>query len=406
MSHLFHLSASMCLHDVAQRMSNLLCYATHPEPEPLDDAWLDARRQDVSTATLSAINSDACTHLGEPLRKQLIKAQSLCFELSALLHKNPTLSTVRVQDWTVPRFRELFDDLSAAEREIKRLGDTEKAAFDRMQKLIHQESVGVTTATSPWGEMSPDNALRALDDQIEKVRILIRSLEKMDAPISNAVAYRCRLAMQWLGYFPYELPQNLRPVAATFTRKQNALCHLSEKAIDRLAKRMKLDGAKLLANDEAEWHHALLGEPGSDFATLTPGAAAFASMNQLPNADAASTAIQPDDEAASLRWPPDGGWHFREGEAAFRGIAFPIQGKPWLLLKRLAAKPGSPVSRRLLLDAVGTDYTVSGDALRSYLSEARSVLRAAFELTPERDPIPNVDRGELAAWKIDENVFP
>ena len=35
-------------------------------------------------------------------------------------------------------------------------------------------------------------------------------------------------------------------------------------------------------------------------------------------------------------WPPDEGWHFEPGRAAFRGVVFSISGKPQKLLQELA----------------------------------------------------------------------
>lgn len=115
----------------------------------------------------------------------------------------------------------------------------------------------------------------------------------------------------------------------------------------------------------------------------------------------------------TAEWPPDEQWHFREGEAAFRGVAFEIQGVPWRLLKKLAEKSGTPVGKAALLDAINVveeTGNVNGnageEALRSHLSRLRNILRKAFRLSRKLDPLPNVERGMDAAWRLDESVFP
>ena len=54
MNPLWHFRAAMCLHDITQQISNLLCYATHTEPEPLDNDWLEKTKRDISSVTVSA----------------------------------------------------------------------------------------------------------------------------------------------------------------------------------------------------------------------------------------------------------------------------------------------------------------------------------------------------------------
>ena len=106
-------------------------------------------------------------------------------------------------------------------------------------------------------------------------------------------------------------------------------------------------------------------------------------------------------------WPLNDEWDLREGEAAFRRVAFPIQGVPWRLLKELAEKTGAPVSEGTLMEAMnGHDGNAGEDSLRSQLTRTRDILRASFRMSRSLDPLPNVERGRNAAWKLDEKVFP
>ncbi len=121
-------------------------------------------------------------------------------------------------------------------------------------------------------------------------------------------------------------------------------------------------------------------------------------------------ATTPDGEPDQLaitanEWWPDDGWHFREGEAAFRGVAFKIQGVPRRLLKKLA-EAGKPVSDVALLAEIDPKGDAGQESLRTQLSRTRRILRRAFRMPPKSDPLPNVERGRDAAWKLDEKVFP
>jgi len=110
------------------------------------------------------------------------------------------------------------------------------------------------------------------------------------------------------------------------------------------------------------------------------------------------------------KWWADDGWSFREGEAAFRGVSFEIQGVLWRLLKTLADRP-KPVSKHALIDAMNnvgmTQQSTAGeDSLRSHLTRLRIALRTEFRIPKGRDPIRNCERGSGGAWKLDEKVFP
>lgn len=140
-------------------------------------------------------------------------------------------------------------------------------------------------------------------------------------------------------------------------------------------------------------------------ATIDPQPATIETVDDSASV-AAETLREPPGPDAN-KWPPDAGWCFHEGEAAFRRVAFPIQGVPWRLLKKLAEKTGTPVSEATLVDAMNGDDGNAGEgSLRSQLTRTRDILRAAFGMSSDLDPLPNVERGRDAAWKLDEKVFP
>ena len=84
-----------------------------------------------------------------------------------------------------------------------------------------------------------------------------------------------------------------------------------------------------------------------------------------------------------------------------------VNGKPWLLLKLLANRVNRPVSVKELLQEIDPNADIGVESLRTHLSRTlRPILKKAFHLREGVDPIPNLGRGVLASWKIDESVFP
>ena len=103
-------------------LSDLLCWATHPDNATLNIDWQESYKDRISDVADSTILS--VEHLGdESLVEKIKAARRLGFEFATLLCDRPALSTVAVENWTVPRYRQLFDDLSALEHEFKLLGD-------------------------------------------------------------------------------------------------------------------------------------------------------------------------------------------------------------------------------------------------------------------------------------------
>ncbi len=104
-------------------------------------------------------------------------------------------------------------------------------------------------------------------------------------------------------------------------------------------------------------------------------------------------------------WPVGKGWEFRPGEAAFQGEPFAITGKPAVILRRLAEKPGEPVLKSILWDIIDRDRNAEEGCVRDSITKARAILRDVFKLGKNVDPIPNLAKGADAAWKLNENVF-
>ena len=101
-------------------------------------------------------------------------------------------------------------------------------------------------------------------------------------------------------------------------------------------------------------------------------------------------------------WPPDDGWHFRPGEFAFGGMKGELTGKLWMLLKAFAEARRSLTSSDLLDDVWGHNETCTEQNLRNHLSRLRTALRNVYDLAENVDPIPAVDKGNLAAWRLEE----
>lgn len=117
-----------------------------------------------------------------------------------------------------------------------------------------------------------------------------------------------------------------------------------------------------------------------------------------------SAPSEPDDQTQqkvnSDKWPPDLGWHFRPGEAAFLGTVFEIRGRQFGVLKALAGQAGG-LEVWSISKSISPEYELSPNSIKAYVSQVRSKLREVFLLDKSVDPLPNVDWGERTAWKLD-----
>lgn len=103
---------------------------------------------------------------------------------------------------------------------------------------------------------------------------------------------------------------------------------------------------------------------------------------------------------------PDSGWRFEPGEAVYKELRIPIKGAAWFILKKLAENFGRPVLKDTLIALMDEVSDASPETwLRDNLTAARDAVRTALNLDKSVDPIPNVERGRNAAWKLDDKFF-
>lgn len=105
-------------------------------------------------------------------------------------------------------------------------------------------------------------------------------------------------------------------------------------------------------------------------------------------------------------WPPDDGWHFRPGEVAFRGRKTKALQRESRILQCLVAAKG-PVTRQTFLDEAWDvpEPVITDSALPTQIFRARKVLEALFPEIGEEDPIPCVQRGMHAAWRLNAELL-
>ena len=111
--------------NVGRMLTDVLAWASYPDPHRLSLGWWDANKANADRVLNSAVLSfgdDECT------LKKIHEIRNLTVRFLALLHHNPTLSTVPVQDWPVKAYQSQFDDLSAFEREFRIRGNAQPAA--------------------------------------------------------------------------------------------------------------------------------------------------------------------------------------------------------------------------------------------------------------------------------------
>lgn len=105
-----------------------------------------------------------------------------------------------------------------------------------------------------------------------------------------------------------------------------------------------------------------------------------------------------------LPWPPDAGWHYRVGEAAFEHLPFRLTPLPMKLLQKLQAAR-SPVQRSVLENHLWPNGPVDDPStLRAHIAALRAILRSRFKLGTQHDPVPLVTRAPQA-WQLQEDLL-
>ncbi len=113
----------------------------------------------------------------------------------------------------------------------------------------------------------------------------------------------------------------------------------------------------------------------------------------------------PPSPTESDNWPPDDGWHFAPGKAAFQRKAFAISGVSYKLLTTLVASR-LPQSLEDLVVAVWEDRDTDPKTVRVSLTNLRNLLRKEIGFPGEFNPIPKVDAGENGGWQLHESLRP
>lgn len=104
--------------ELADRMSKIKSLAIFSTDQRLDQDWLDFQKHSLRRLYDSVVESaGSASEVGEIAEN----AERAAREFATLLCDNPTLSTVPIQDWTVPRLRRMFDELDAAINSLMRV---------------------------------------------------------------------------------------------------------------------------------------------------------------------------------------------------------------------------------------------------------------------------------------------
>ncbi len=160
-----------------QSIADLLCWATHPHPEPLGDDWLESVKADLRSRFQSAEQSAQGDEL---LIEDIHRAQRLAFEFATLLCQNPTLSTVRVQDWGVPRFRDVFDDLHVLDRKFERLSGVSREGETPGATPSADDDLSPLLEKADWMELLIGRRNKLSDDEWT---VIVRAGKKSEEAI-------------------------------------------------------------------------------------------------------------------------------------------------------------------------------------------------------------------------------
>jgi len=149
--------------ELARELANVLHWAVEPWPSPLPENWLDGQTRTIRQAARTARNATT----DRRLVNKIFAANGQGVEFAQLLQKHPAISMVSVEHWTVPRYRQLFDDVSAMQVYFRQIADELEASA-----LVDKQSLGDPTR-----------------QQIARVRAAINAVGKSASPklVMNAM---------------------------------------------------------------------------------------------------------------------------------------------------------------------------------------------------------------------------
>ncbi|WP_417851071.1 winged helix-turn-helix domain-containing protein [Thalassoglobus sp.] len=99
--------------------------------------------------------------------------------------------------------------------------------------------------------------------------------------------------------------------------------------------------------------------------------------------------------------PEDPILEFLPGGYRFNGRDFSLSGKPYALFELIANSKHRTLTRQEALDEVWNGIAVQDNTVNQTISTIRGSLRKCLCLTDKVDPIPALDRGENAAWRLE-----
>ena len=135
--------------NVSKKLDGLLGWAIQPWSKPLPDGWADSYRETVRGAFVAAMRSfQADDATCQRLRFTLKMAERFI----AVMWGNPTLSVLSVQDWNVPMYRQLFNDLVVLQREFEILGDDQTSVDTKPADEVPAAGAQHSKITVPTNE--------------------------------------------------------------------------------------------------------------------------------------------------------------------------------------------------------------------------------------------------------------
>jgi hypothetical protein len=170
------------LTELQRQVDSLLTYAIHPQTETLTADWMNAVKNRIRDYTSDALQSFSA----DSARISLIwKAQSASLAFVTLMHDRPKLSTMRREEWTVPAYCRIFDELDSVSATLKTHADEleqEKTDFSPAE-----DSPAVVTEKSVTVDKTCDAQVHVRSGGAQQAKIVVPTNEDV-ARVVNLVA--------------------------------------------------------------------------------------------------------------------------------------------------------------------------------------------------------------------------